>query len=1051
MSPNALHSNQSGNASTFMVDCYLQSREFINIKSQLSNVDETNNTSSKIWGEKLYDNSVSLSLSQSQHQHNVQLQQLIPGLLAVDTTTLLNFPQHFVSQCAYTISLWVWIWRPQHVSPSNAQQKVVFTTKEVFPRLSTLPPLLPAIIYNVGVHPDRFFFSAAQGRQHNDYLGFHRGKVRYLQWTHLALTVQGNALRAYQDGEFLDSLQYSPAELQHVTKCVYETNMQVHTRKARSPAPGGAALNRSVKGDTRPARSAGALFYDRIVTDPFATHANNTVMYVAGKSGSLGEHSMTGMLHKLAVVRNRALSDAQIQRLYTHTQPPQSEALEELLRKYGVSSRTPAQCLLEVVGDFYRALEWRLCPDSVCGPQCVDEAVYTCTNRNAARDIVEPLQQVAIEEIMRSAASHKVEGDASNVVRHSDPADPRHGAQELPDIGYPLGAVGADLVEEDVFAWVDGGAGLDKLLGGPYWYSRLAASLLTPFSAVLWLVDDLAHLALELLFGIHFVDMETLGVNATSRSVPPDDVGGGDVHAANFLRWRRMHRNSSQRWYSGIREGQVQGLYKNAMVWSTDRYLRSSSAAPNNSATAAGLEMDFMAWRRANAEQSRAALMLGMWIADDVTAGKTDDRDYPWNFRYSPLLAQPIHLALGFRSAFGEITDNFVPASEVEALVLASDHPDAVLTSLLKNPADGAALLEVHSVVETEPLREFYIDESTSAAAQRTTAQSPPPPSPLHSREEYTFAFDAQGEVQVLHQAPPHPGKYESSAETLQNSGENNSTNWYRVFAGLTVDSLERSLEHELLPLLQQNGVTPATLLAAIDKKTALDRTQRLLAQHGLPSSEVDLSSPLDDALFSADSVLFSSSEESPEASCVAAASYYFPVTQYVAAQFGAWHSGTGPLEEVRLIVSGGPPEGQRGEFIFVSILRLCCIIIIIVAAGEEDILHQHTEAEAYDGNPYAQTWLAKKYFWGLGGIERNELAARRWFERAAAQNDPEGLYNVGIFHNNGQAGLPRNEELALQYFHRAADHPENPFPMALHAVGQCAIMVYIVCVQKCI
>ena len=120
-------------------------------------------------------------------------------------------------------------------------------------------------------------------------------------------------------------------------------------------------------------------------------------------------------------------------------------------------------------------------------------------------------------------------------------------------------------------------------------------------------------------------------------------------------------------------------------------------------------------------------------------------------------------------------------------------------------------------------------------------------------------------------------------------------------------------------------------------------------------------------------------------------------------------------------------------------------------AAGEEDILHQHTEAEAYDGNPYAQTWLAKKYFWGLGGIERNELAARRWFERAAAQNDPEGLYNVGIFHNNGQAGLPRNEELALQYFHRAADHPENPFPMALHAVGQCAIMVYIVCVQKCI
>jgi TPR repeat protein len=36
-----------------------------------------------------------------------------------------------------------------------------------------------------------------------------------------------------------------------------------------------------------------------------------------------------------------------------------------------------------------------------------------------------------------------------------------------------------------------------------------------------------------------------------------------------------------------------------------------------------------------------------------------------------------------------------------------------------------------------------------------------------------------------------------------------------------------------------------------------------------------------------------------------------------------------------------------------------------------------HTEAEAADGNADAQTWLAKKYFWGLGGVERDEMAAR--------------------------------------------------------------------------
>ena len=44
---------------------------------------------------------------------------------------------------------------------------------------------------------------------------------------------------------------------------------------------------------------------------------------------------------------------------------------------------------------------------------------------------------------------------------------------------------------------------------------------------------------------------------------------------------------------------------------------------------------------------------------------------------------------------------------------------------------------------------------------------------------------------------------------------------------------------------------------------------------------------------------------------------------------------------------------------------------------GESDVVHQHTIAEAYEGNPDAQTWLAKKYFWGLGGLERNEAAAR--------------------------------------------------------------------------
>jgi TPR repeat protein len=62
-------------------------------------------------------------------------------------------------------------------------------------------------------------------------------------------------------------------------------------------------------------------------------------------------------------------------------------------------------------------------------------------------------------------------------------------------------------------------------------------------------------------------------------------------------------------------------------------------------------------------------------------------------------------------------------------------------------------------------------------------------------------------------------------------------------------------------------------------------------------------------------------------------------------------------------------------------------------------------------------------------------ISLLRWFERAAAQGHAEGLYNVGVFHANGQGGIPRNAELADEYFYRAAN-AAKPFPMALHAMG---------------
>ena len=57
------------------------------------------------------------------------------------------------------------------------------------------------------------------------------------------------------------------------------------------------------------------------------------------------------------------------------------------------------------------------------------------------------------------------------------------------------------------------------------------------------------------------------------------------------------------------------------------------------------------------------------------------------------------------------------------------------------------------------------------------------------------------------------------------------------------------------------------------------------------------------------------------------------------------------------------------------------------------------------------------------------------FFERAAAAGNSEGLYNIGVFYANGHAGYPKNVTKAISYFELASNH-SNPFPMALHAMG---------------
>jgi TPR repeat protein len=62
-------------------------------------------------------------------------------------------------------------------------------------------------------------------------------------------------------------------------------------------------------------------------------------------------------------------------------------------------------------------------------------------------------------------------------------------------------------------------------------------------------------------------------------------------------------------------------------------------------------------------------------------------------------------------------------------------------------------------------------------------------------------------------------------------------------------------------------------------------------------------------------------------------------------------------------------------------------------------------------------------FFWRtVGTLEALTLELQaRWLQAAAAQNDPDALYNMAVLHAYGHGGTPVNSELARQYFERAA------------------------------
>ena len=175
--------------------------------------------------------------------------------------------------------------------------------------------------------------------------------------------------------------------------------------------------------------------------------------------------------------------------------------------------------------------------------------------------------------------------------------------------------------------------------------------------------------------------------------------------------------------------------------------------------------------------------------------------------------------------------------------------------------------------------------------------------------------------------------------------------NWLKVFANLSTDDIKSALHTSLKPLASQ-GLTKSflhDLIIARQIKRSESAQRRWRAEQGLHNEAEEHSiyqllkaslqrQEVDQQLMqfvSASSVSNTHKDADKPVTvgvpdCRAQASYYFPITQYVAAQYGSTHSGIGLLEEVRLIVSGGvAPEGHAGDnFYTIFYLTVRCILM---------------------------------------------------------------------------------------------------------------------------
>ncbi len=396
-------------------------------------------------------------------------------------------------------------------------------------------------------------------------------------------------------------------------------------------------------------------------------------------------------------------------------------------------------------------------------------------------------------------------------------------------------------------------------------------------------------------------------------------------------------------------------------------------------------------WRQAVYERSFSALVMALWLASDLDLALPAVGEPWWNYRYANMQQQPLQLALAYHQGVSKIQNASMPPDlgrflketlrGLDVMQYIRTGADTINTGTDTSTGKGVVSIEVDiNGVGTSSVENAFSEEE---ARQRSM------------QGELLVAEPQYSSIDIYH--------WLHALSKLDTQG------YFRQVNNGTHFTV--GLDPLLLPVVKSGLLTEADLCKADAGCSSGFPSGKLLPE--LVKTHPDMVELL--RKYSAYDRFDMQLQHYEDSECIAAVAHYFSVSQYVTAHYGTVDNGITALEDVRIMSADLDQH-----------------------AGLEANDHEYNVMEANEGNPHAQMYLARRYFWGQGGVRPDPEEARRWFEAAAAQNHPEGLYNLGVLYANGQLGYPVNSTKAIELFKAAADPitGEPAFPMALYAVG---------------